>query len=89
MTHAATASGTVEYVGSMIPTLPPAGTTTYSNGQTIANTVGPSLRVGVTSDHRAAVLMAPATYTGLSVDGLTELIARATEARAILQSADL
>ena len=70
----ATARGVIEHVGGLIGTLVPT-----------RNIVGPSLRVGVTSDHRAAVIRVGMADAGLDIDGLTDLIAALSDARTILE----
>ena len=66
----------MEYVGGLIKTLVPAG-----------NMVGPSLRVGVTTDHRAAIVRIGMQTAGLDIAGITDLIATLSETRTILEEA--
>lgn len=70
-----TATAGPTWTGDPVPTLARAGTT-----------IGPQVRVGVMPDQPVAVLRAFATDTGLDLAGLDELIARLTEARAVLAS---
>jgi len=65
----------MEHVGGLIGTLVPAGN----------SDVGPSLRVGVTSDHRAAVIRVGMAEAGLDIAGITDLIDALGGARTILE----
>ena len=67
------ACGMMEPVGGLIETIVHIGRTT-----------GPSLRVGVTPDHRAAVVEVEMTDAGLDIDGITALIDALGDARTIL-----